>query len=103
MSEICDPFFRSGLFSAYSGQFTAGHDRIFYWYSGRFSLWIAHGIIKNCGEDFCPIFSCSTPGTDDWLDNFVEDRLEFREDFEAAVQESEREMAVGLRPRVRKP
>jgi len=39
----------------------------------------------------------------DWLDNFVEDRLEFREDFEAAVQESEREMAAGLRPRVRKP
>jgi hypothetical protein len=38
----------------------------------------------------------------DWLDNFVEDRLEFREDFEAAVQESEREMAAGLRPRVRK-
>jgi len=39
----------------------------------------------------------------DWLDDFVEDRLEFREDFEAAVQESEREMAAGLRPRVRKP
>ena len=39
----------------------------------------------------------------DWLDNFVEDRLEFREDFEAAIQESEREMAAGLRPRVRKP
>ena len=39
----------------------------------------------------------------DWLDDFVEDRLEFREDFEAAVQESEREMATGLRPRVRKP
>jgi hypothetical protein len=39
----------------------------------------------------------------DWLDNFVEDRLEFRADFEAAVQESEREMAAGLRPRVRKP
>jgi hypothetical protein len=38
----------------------------------------------------------------DWLDDFVEDRLEFREDFEAAVQESEREMAAGLRPRVRK-
>jgi hypothetical protein len=38
----------------------------------------------------------------DWLDDFVEDRLEFREDFEAAIQESEREMAVGLRPRVRK-
>jgi hypothetical protein len=39
----------------------------------------------------------------DWLDDFVEDRLEFREDFEAAIQESEREMAAGLRPRVRKP
>ena len=37
----------------------------------------------------------------DWLDDFVEDRLEFREDFEAAIQESEREMAAGLRPRVR--
>jgi hypothetical protein len=39
----------------------------------------------------------------DWLDDFVEDRLEFREDFEAAIQESEREMAAGLRPRIRKP
>lgn len=39
----------------------------------------------------------------DWLDEFVEDRLEFREDFETAIQESEREMAAGLRPRVRKP
>jgi hypothetical protein len=39
----------------------------------------------------------------DWLDDFVEDRLEFRDDFEAAVQASEQEMAAGLRPRVRKP
>jgi hypothetical protein len=39
----------------------------------------------------------------DWLDDFVEDRLEFRDDFEVAIQESEREMAAGLRPRVRKP
>ena len=38
-----------------------------------------------------------------WLDDFVEDRLEFREDFEAAIKESEREMAAGLRLRVRKP
>jgi hypothetical protein len=38
----------------------------------------------------------------DWLDDFVEDRLEFREDFEAAIRESEREMEAGLRPRVRK-
>ena len=39
----------------------------------------------------------------DWLDDFVEDRLEFKEEFEAAIEESEREMAAGLRPRVRKP
>ncbi len=39
----------------------------------------------------------------DWLEDFVEDRLEFREDFEGAIQESERQMAAGLRPRVRKP
>ena len=39
----------------------------------------------------------------DWLDDFVEDRLEFWEEFEAAIQESEREMAAGLRPRVRNP
>jgi len=39
----------------------------------------------------------------DWLNDFVEDRLEFRPEFEAAIQESEREMAAGLRPRVRKP
>ena len=38
----------------------------------------------------------------DWLDDFVEDRLEFREDFETSIQESEREMAAGLRPRIRK-
>jgi len=39
----------------------------------------------------------------DWLNDFVEDRLEFTPEFEAAIQESEREMATGLRPRVRKP
>ncbi len=39
----------------------------------------------------------------DWLDDFVEDRLEFKQSFEAAIQESELEMAAGLRPRVRKP
>ena len=39
----------------------------------------------------------------DWLDDFAEDRLEFTPDFEAAVQQSEREMAAGMRPRVRQP
>jgi hypothetical protein len=39
----------------------------------------------------------------DWLNDFVEDRLEFTPEFEAAIQGSEREMAAGLRPRVRKP
>ncbi len=39
----------------------------------------------------------------DWLEEFVEDRLEFAPEFEAAIRESEREMAAGLKPRVRKP
>jgi hypothetical protein len=39
----------------------------------------------------------------DWLNDFVEDRLEFTPEFEAAIQDSEREMAAGLRPRMRKP
>ena len=39
----------------------------------------------------------------DWLNDFVEDRLEFTPEFEAAIQESEGEMAAGLRPRERKP
>jgi hypothetical protein len=39
----------------------------------------------------------------DWLNDFVEDRLEFTPEFEAAIQDSEREIAAGLRPRVRKP
>jgi hypothetical protein len=39
----------------------------------------------------------------DWLDDFVEDRLQFTPEFEAAIQDSERDMRAGLRPRVRKP
>ena len=39
----------------------------------------------------------------DWLDDLVEDRLEFMPDFEAAVQQSEREMAARMQPRVRQP
>ena len=39
----------------------------------------------------------------EWLDNFLEDRLEFREEFESQVRQSEQEMAAGARPRVRQP
>ncbi|HMC28216.1 MAG TPA: hypothetical protein VKM56_10545 [Verrucomicrobiae bacterium] len=39
----------------------------------------------------------------EWLDNFVEDKLEFTSEFEGAIRESEAEMKKGLRPRVRKP
>jgi hypothetical protein len=39
----------------------------------------------------------------DWLDDFTEDRLVFTPDFEAAVQQSEQEMAAGKKPRVRQP
>jgi hypothetical protein len=37
----------------------------------------------------------------DWLDDFAEDRLEFRSEFEEAIRQSEREMAAGMQPRTR--
>jgi hypothetical protein len=37
------------------------------------------------------------------LDDMIEDELEFTPEFEAAIQQSESEMAAGIRPRVRKP
>jgi hypothetical protein len=37
----------------------------------------------------------------DFLDQILEDELEFTPEFEAKIQQSEREMAAGLRPRVR--
>jgi hypothetical protein len=39
----------------------------------------------------------------DWLDDLVEDRLEFTPEFEAAIQQSEQEIAAAMRPRVRQP
>jgi hypothetical protein len=38
-----------------------------------------------------------------WLDDMIEDDLEFTLEFESAIQKSEREMAGGIRPRVRQP
>ena len=39
----------------------------------------------------------------DWLDDFVEDQLQFTPEFEAAIRQSESEMNSGDRPRVRRP
>ena len=39
----------------------------------------------------------------DWLNDFVEDRLEFTPEFESAIRESESEMSSGAQPRVRQP
>ena len=38
----------------------------------------------------------------EWLENFVEDRMEFSPEFEATIRQSEQEMKSGIRPRVRK-
>jgi hypothetical protein len=37
------------------------------------------------------------------LDDLIEDELKFTPEFESAIQESEREMASGFRPRTRQP
>jgi len=39
----------------------------------------------------------------DWLDDMIEDSLEFTPEFESAIQKSEREMAQGIRLRTRQP
>jgi hypothetical protein len=38
-----------------------------------------------------------------WLDDLIEDDMEFTPEFESAIQKSEREMAGGIRPRLRQP
>ncbi len=38
-----------------------------------------------------------------WLDDFLEDELEFTPEFEGAIKRSEQDMSHGERPRVRKP
>lgn len=38
-----------------------------------------------------------------WLDDIIEDELEFTAEFERAVQQSERDMAEGRSARVREP
>jgi hypothetical protein len=38
-----------------------------------------------------------------WLDDIIEDELEFTPEFEAAIQQSERDMAEGRSSRVREP
>jgi hypothetical protein len=39
----------------------------------------------------------------DWLDDWFEDKLQFTSEFEGDIEESERELKAGLRPRVRRP
>jgi hypothetical protein len=38
-----------------------------------------------------------------WLEEFLEDQLKFTGEFEAKINQSEREMKDGVRPRVRQP
>ena len=39
----------------------------------------------------------------EWLDDIIEDELEFTREFERAIQQSERDMAEGRSSRVREP
>jgi len=39
----------------------------------------------------------------EWLDNFIEDELEFTSEFENSIQQSERDMVAGKAARVREP
>ena len=39
----------------------------------------------------------------EWLENLVENRMEFTPEFEATIRQSELDLKSGIRPRVRKP
>ena len=39
----------------------------------------------------------------EWLDDFIEDELEFTPEFENSIQQSERDMLAGRAARVREP
>jgi len=39
----------------------------------------------------------------DWLENFLEDQLQFTDEFEADLQQSERDLAAGIASRTRQP
>jgi hypothetical protein len=39
----------------------------------------------------------------EWLDNVIEDKLEFTPEFEHSIQQAERDMADGKATRVREP
>jgi hypothetical protein len=39
----------------------------------------------------------------EWLDDFIEDELEFTAEFENSIQQSERDMTAGKAARVREP
>ena len=39
----------------------------------------------------------------EWLDDFIEDELEFTPEFENSIQQSERDVAAGNAARVREP
>ena len=39
----------------------------------------------------------------DWLNDMIEDNLEFTPEFESAIRQSESEMNQNLRPRTRQP
>jgi hypothetical protein len=39
----------------------------------------------------------------EWLENFMEDQLQFADEFEADIQQSERDLAAGVSSRTRQP
>ena len=39
----------------------------------------------------------------EWLENFLEDQMQFTDDFKARIASAERELASGTRHRVRRP
>ena len=54
-------------------------------------------------SELCKLSQAELRQIREWLDDLIEDELEFTAEFENSIQRSEREMAAGKAARVREP
>jgi hypothetical protein len=59
--------------------------------------------VEQIGAELGKLSSAELQQVRDLLDDMLEDQLEFTDEFEAQIKQSEKEMAEGKRPRVRRP
>ena len=59
--------------------------------------------VERVESELCKLSQAELRQIREWLDDIIEDELEFTPEFENAVQQAERDMADGKSARVREP